>query len=195
MDSLFFHPKVVHLPIALGLILPFLTLGLLIAWKRAWLPKRTLVIALILQSLLVASGAVAMQTGEADEDRVERVMSERPIETHEELAEVFVWTEVGVLGVLALGLLIPAEAVATALLSAAILGSAVGGILTVQVGEAGGALVYKHNAGAAYSQGTQPGSAEQTGEGGSFWLGGGGEGGDDDDDDHDDDHEVDEHDH
>ncbi|MBK8011754.1 MAG: hypothetical protein IPK13_10400 [Deltaproteobacteria bacterium] len=65
MDTLFFHPKIVHVPMALGILMPFIAGGIALAWWRKWLPARTWVLAVVLQSVLVASGIVALQTGEA----------------------------------------------------------------------------------------------------------------------------------
>ena len=41
MDTLPLHPKIVHLPIALAVLMPLITAGLLIAWWRDMLPRRT----------------------------------------------------------------------------------------------------------------------------------------------------------
>ena len=40
METLPLHPKIVHLPIALAVLMPLITAGLLIAWWRDMLPRR-----------------------------------------------------------------------------------------------------------------------------------------------------------
>lgn len=147
------HPKWVHIPIALGVLMPLIAGGALIAWWRGWLPHRVWLGAVALQAVLVGSGIVALRTGEADEERVERVVPEAVIEAHEEAAERFVLGAGAVLaamlGAAALGLRRPALATATVatLGTLAVLG------LGYQTGQAGGDLVYRHGAAQAFTQG------------------------------------------
>lgn len=151
MEELLFHPKVVHLPIALAVLMPLVAGGLALAWWRKWLPRRAWVVAIVLQGLLVASGVVAMNTGEVDEDRVERVVAEEHIEEHEEAAEVFVWGSVAVLAFAIAAGAIKKERPALALTAAATIGTLVVFGLGYRVGEAGGELVYEHGAANAYA--------------------------------------------
>jgi hypothetical protein len=87
MDALLFHPKVVHIPMALGVLMPIIAGGLLLAWWRNWLPRRSWFLVIGFQAILFGSGVLALRTGEAEEDRVERVVAERFIEKHEEAAD------------------------------------------------------------------------------------------------------------
>lgn len=162
MDTLFFHPKVVHIPIALGVLMPLLAGGLLVAWWRQWLPVRSWVLVVGLQAILVGSGIIAVQTGESEEERVERVVPEQAIEEHEEAADVFIWASGGVLGLMLLALAIsrskaglPTAAVAT-LGTLAVLG------LGYRTGQAGGELVYRYSAASIYA-GPGPGAAHSPG--------------------------------
>ena len=41
------HPRLVHLPIALSVLMPLVTSGLLLAWWRGWLPRRAWVVAVV----------------------------------------------------------------------------------------------------------------------------------------------------
>ena len=147
------HPLIVHLPMALAALMPLVTGGLLLAWWRGYLPKRTWLVAAALQLALFASGLVAMQTGETDEERVEHVVAEAAIERHEEAAELFTWSAGVLLAVALLPLVMRNERLAR-----------VGGLLTFtgacvllglgyRVGSAGGELVYRHGAAAAYAAG------------------------------------------
>lgn len=71
---------------ALGVLMPLVAGGLLLSWWRGWLPARSWLIAVLLQGVLLGSGAVAMNTGEDEEERVEQVVAEHLIEAHEEAA-------------------------------------------------------------------------------------------------------------
>jgi hypothetical protein len=154
MDQLLFHPKVVHLPVALAVLMPLVAGGLAVAWWRGWLAKRAWVVAVVLQAILVASGFVAMRTGEAEEERVEGVVAERFIEAHEEAAEVFVWAGVAVLALTLGAGVVRRERLARGLAVGATIGTLVVLGLGYRVGEAGGSLVYEHGAASAY---TSPG--------------------------------------
>jgi uncharacterized membrane protein len=150
MDQLFFHPKVVHLPMALAVLMPLVSAGVLLAWWRGWLPRRVWIGVLLLQAALVGSGAVAMNTGEREEDRVEQIVAEERIEAHEESAEVFVWAGAAVLLLMAVPLVLPEGRARQAVLIGAFLGTLVVFGLGYQTGEAGGRLVYQHGAAQAY---------------------------------------------
>ncbi|ACY13894.1 DUF2231 domain-containing protein [Haliangium ochraceum] len=163
MDSLFFHPKVVHLPIALGVLMPLLAGMILLAWWRTWLPARSWVLVIALQAILLASGLMAMQTGESEEDRVERVVPEVAIEEHEEAADVFVWASGGVLGVMLLALALSRSKAGMPIAALATLGTLAVLGLGYRTGQAGGELVYRHNAASVYAGATQ-GAANQRGE-------------------------------
>ncbi|MBK8012419.1 MAG: hypothetical protein IPK13_13800 [Deltaproteobacteria bacterium] len=163
MDTLFFHPKVVHVPIALGVLMPLLAGGVLLAWWRQWLPARSWVLVVALQGILLGSGIVALQTGESEETRVERVVPEHAIEEHEEAAEVFVWACGVVLGLMLLGLAVRRSRVGLPTAAVATLGTLAVLGLGYRTGQAGGDLVYRHNAASAYTNSAQgsTGSPEQ----------------------------------
>lgn len=153
MDSLLFHPKLVHIPVALAILMPLVAGTLLLAWWRGWFPRRVWVLAIALQAALVGSGLLALRTGAMEADRVERIVGEQVIEAHEEAAEVFVWSAGAVLALMigagalarrAAGL--PAAAVAT-LGTVLVLG------LGYRTGQAGGELVYRYGAAQAYANG------------------------------------------
>ena len=83
------HPAVVHLPIALAVLLPLAAVGLVLAIGRQFVPARAWAFVVLLQLLLAGSAWLAIETGEHEEDRVEHVVAERFIESHEEAAERF----------------------------------------------------------------------------------------------------------
>jgi hypothetical protein len=153
------HPIVVHLPIALAVLMPVISAGILIAWARGALQRRTWVLAIALQALLVGSAIAALRSGEAEEDRVEATVPEAAIEAHEEAAEGFVIAAAVVL-VLALGAgLIRRDSAARAVATLATVGTL--GVLGLgyRTGKAGGELVYRHGAAAAYTSAPAPGAS------------------------------------
>jgi uncharacterized membrane protein len=142
------HPAVVHFPIVFATLLPFVALLGLWAVRRGISPLRAWAIPAALALALTASAWVALETGEAEEDRVEAYVGEAAIHTHEEAAERFLL----VAGVLALvagaGLLSGTVGSAARLVATA--GSVLVLVAGVQVGAAGGELVYEHGAAQAY---------------------------------------------
>lgn len=146
MDGLFFHPKLVHVPIALGVLMPLVSGGLLLAWWREWLPRRGWLVAVALQATLLVSGVMALRSGEAEEERVEDVVAERFIEAHEEAAEGFVWASGGVLAMMLLAAALGSRRASFPFASAATLGTIVVLGLGYRTGDAGGRLVYQHGA-------------------------------------------------
>ncbi len=153
MDQLFFHPKVVHVPMALAVLMPLVAGGVLLAVWRRWLGRRAWVGVVLFQAILVGSGALAMNTGEREEERVERVVAESYIESHEEAAEVFVWASAAVLLLMVLPLALPEGQPRQAMLLGAFLGTSIVFGLGYEAGEAGGKLVYEHGAAQAYAGG------------------------------------------
>lgn len=150
MDALFFHPKVVHVPMALGVLMPLIAGALAFAWWRNWLPWRAWLVAVALQIVLVASGVAALRTGEVEEERVERVVSESLIEAHEEAAEVFVWGSGAVLALMVAAAAFGQKRSGQRIAAIATLGTFVVLGLGYRTGHAGGSLVYEHGAAQAY---------------------------------------------
>ena len=148
------HPAVVHLPLALAALMPPLALLAWLAVRRGWLPRRAWLGVVLLQASLAGGGWLALETGEEEEERVERVVAERFIEDHEEHAERFVGVAAGVLALAAVGVLGgplgAAARLATGLAGLALLA------LAVTVGHSGGELVYRHGAAQAYVEAAGP---------------------------------------
>lgn len=151
------HPAVVHFPLVLMFLLPLFAIGAVWAIQRGTRARQAWALPLGLSAALVASAFVALRTGEAEEDRVEAVVSEAVLHEHEEAAERFLVLS-GVLLLVAAAGLVPGDLgrAARYLTVAASIGVAVAG---VQVGAAGGELVYRHNAASAYTA-TTPASAQ-----------------------------------
>jgi len=151
MDALLFHPKLVHVPIALAVLMPLVAGGLALAWWKAWLPRQVWWVAVALQAILVVSGLAALKSGEADEDRVEQVVSESLIEAHEARAQAFVIAGATVLAAMAAAALLESNRAATRAATLSTLGTVLVLQLGYQTGQAGGELVYTHGAAQAYT--------------------------------------------
>lgn len=151
MDTFFFHPKVVHLPMALGVLMPLVAAGLTLAWWRRWLPWRAWLVAIGLQVALVVSGVAALRSGEAEEERIERVVPEAALESHEEAAVGFVWASGAVLVVMLVAAAFGRRGFAPAVAAVATVGTLAVAGLGYRTGQAGGSLVYEHGAARAYA--------------------------------------------
>lgn len=151
------HPAVVHFPIVLTFLLPIAALGALWHGRRRPGGRGAWMLTTALAGALTASAWLAVQTGERDQEGVERVVPEAPLEDHEEAAERFLLLSAGVLVVAGTGLLRGRLGRAARLAATAgAFGLAVAGTL---VGHSGGKLVYRYGAAAAHSPGN-PGTGE-----------------------------------
>lgn len=148
------HPAVVHFPIVFAVLLPLVAVGALWAIRRGTAPRRAWAFPVAVAGALAISAFVAVRSGEAQQERVERVVSDRPLESHEEAAELFLVLSGVLLLVAGIGL---APGVAG---RAARMVGTVGTVVLLgagyQVGASGGDLVYRHGAASAYAQ-TGPG--------------------------------------
>ncbi|MFT3915551.1 MAG: hypothetical protein QM704_15985 [Anaeromyxobacteraceae bacterium] len=144
------HPRLVHLPIALAVLMPLVTSGLLLAWWRGWLPRRAWVVAVVLQGALVVGGIAAIRSGEGDEKRAQTVVTEAQLEEHEDAGKALTGAGLVVLALAAAGLLVKAEGAGRAAAAAAVAGSLVVLLLAWRAGELGGRLVYVHGGASAW---------------------------------------------
>jgi len=158
MEGIPLHPAIVHLPIGLSVVMPLIAAAIGVALLKGWATKPMWLVVVALQAVVLVGGLAAMNTGEEEEEVVEKVVDERFIEEHEEKAEVFVWSA-GITLALSAAVLVlgpqqvGAAALVTALAAAVTLG------LGYRVGHSGGELVFKHGAAAAYTGGAAVGGA------------------------------------
>jgi uncharacterized membrane protein len=147
------HPAVVHFPIVLMILYPLVLLVALLTIRRGAAARPVWATVLAVALLLVASTWVATRTGQQEEERVEDVVPENAIETHEEQAELFLWLTLGTSAVTALGLaggrLGRGMRWAALAASLALLGAG------WQVGHTGGELVYRYDAASVHTQSAQ----------------------------------------
>jgi uncharacterized membrane protein len=145
------HPIIVHFPIAITFILPFIIVVFAFMIRSNKMAPKSWLIVTVLQLFVVVTGYVALETGENEEDVVEKIVSKKLIHEHEEAAEIFVGSTV-----LALVLSVAAFFIRKEIsfpLKLAIAGlTIISSYLAYRTGELGGGLVYKHGAAAAYSE-------------------------------------------
>lgn len=144
------HPIVIHFPLALTFLLPFLVLVFAWAIRAGKMSKELWLVIICLQALITASGYLALETGETDEDKVAAVVGKKLIHEHEEAAEVFVGATVISL----------AAGVAAWFLRPEFQDKARGVVLLVSLiplffawrtGKLGGEIVYFHGGGSAHA--------------------------------------------
>lgn len=157
-----FHPSIVHFPIALTFILPVLILIFAFMIKSKKMTHQTWLIIIGLQLATTITGYISLDSGENEEERVEKVLEKKLIQEHEEAAEIFVGATV-----IALVLSVAAYFLRTEIQFfvqlAICLVSLVSCFLAYTTGKLGGELVYRHGAAGAYVRSSQP--TEAAGEG------------------------------
>ena len=138
------HPAIVHFPIVFTILLPFVALGAFWAIRRGARPARAWAVPLLAAIAVSLSAWVAVQTGEADEERAEDIAGEQVLHSHEEAAERFLLLSGGVVLLMAAGLLrgVPGKA-GRVVASTAALGLVLAGY---QVGHSGGRVVFGDSA-------------------------------------------------
>ena len=159
------HPSIVHFPVVLAFLLPLFVAGAIWAIRRGANARRAWLLPLASSAALALSAYVAVQTGGRDGERVERVVSEQAVESHEEMAEAFLAGSAVIVAVALTGLVggVPGR-VARVLTG---VGAVVLAGLVVRVGHSGGQLVYRYGAAAAYTSQPTGATRERGGELGS----------------------------
>jgi uncharacterized membrane protein len=159
------HPAVVHFPIVLMVLLPFVTAGALLAIRRGARPTRAWAAPVAAATALTLSSWLAVETGEGEDEKVEPVVAESSLHRHEQGAERFLLLSGVLLVITAAGLLrgVPGRA--------ARLGATAGAlglvVLGAEVGHSGGNLVYRDGAASAYTGGAAAGPMAADREGGN----------------------------
>jgi uncharacterized membrane protein len=143
------HPAIVHFPVVLVFLLPISAVVAIGTIRRGARATRAWMIPLAIAATLSFTSWLAVQTGESQDERVERVVNEQALETHEEAAEAFLTASIVVLLVTAAGV------VRGSIGKFARVASGVGALALVAggayVGHTGGQLVYKYGAASAYA--------------------------------------------
>jgi len=143
------HPAIVHFPIVLAFLLPIFSFGALWAIRRGARFRRAWAIPLALSAALALSSWVAVETGDGQEDRVENVVPDQALDTHEDAAELFLAMSEVLLVVTGIGLV--GGMIGRSARVLATIGAAALVVQVARVGHSGGKLVYQYNAAAAYA--------------------------------------------
>jgi len=144
------HPAIIHFPIVLMMLLPIIAGGALWAIRRGSNIRRAWTIPLVGAAALAASAWLSVETGQQQGERVERIVSEQPVEVHEEAAELFLTLSGALLVVAAAGMI--RGTVGRSARVIATIGTVGLAVAGVRVGATGGELVYTHGAANAYTQ-------------------------------------------
>lgn len=145
------HPALVHFPIVLAMLAPLIAGGFFWAIQTGRLPARAWIAVVALQTVIFGAAWLTAETGEEEEDRVERIVGHDPIEEHEEAAEWFIWIAGITLPIAGAGIF--AGGPGTGARALAIAGTLAAAVAVARVGHTGGELVYKHGAALAYLDG------------------------------------------
>lgn len=142
------HPAVVHFPLVLAVLFPFVAAVALWAYRRPEVGRAAWIGLAAMALLLAGSAWFSIETGQRQEETVESVVAESVINGHEEAAEGFLVASIVLTAVILLGLA-PGRAGTWARYL-----TVPGGVLVLalafRVGGSGGALVYEHGAASAY---------------------------------------------
>jgi len=150
MFDLPLHPIAVHFPIVLGVILPVVALVIWWAIRKEYLQQKAWVLVVFLALAYGVSSFVAVELGEEDEDKVEKVVSEKVIEEHEEAGEMIPWIASG-LFLISLAGFVPKNSNRFRLALVVLSLTAI--VPLANTGHTGGQLVYQYGAANAHLSG------------------------------------------
>ncbi|MBL0170209.1 MAG: hypothetical protein IPP90_05660 [Gemmatimonadaceae bacterium] len=146
------HPAIVHLPMALVILLPMTAIVALWSIRRGAAPIKVWGVAAALHAMLALSAWASLATGDQAGEKVENVVAEAPVESHEEAAETFLALSVGALVIALVGL--RKDQIGTAARAAASVATVALLVAGWRVGHSGGQLVYRYGAASAYTDST-----------------------------------------
>jgi uncharacterized membrane protein len=145
------HPLISHFPLVLSVIVPLAALAFAFLIRANKISSSMWLIVVAFMLSLTVSGYVALETGETEEDKVEKVVSKKIIHEHEEAAEIFVGSTVIVLALGIAAFFLRKELQFSVMLAIAGL-ALISTYLGFRTGKLGGELVYVHGAASAYTE-------------------------------------------
>jgi uncharacterized membrane protein len=157
-----FHPSIVHLPIVASIFVPVLGLIFALMIKKHKMAAGGWLIVVGLSAFVTAGAYLALETGEVEEEQVEKVVAERLIGEHEEAAELFAGSTVLVL-VLGLVAFFVKNEFRFQLQVVVVLVASIAVYLAYRTGKLGGELVYRHGAASVYTSDSGAGGNQSHG--------------------------------
>lgn len=151
MSEVPLHPAMVHLPLALSILMPFLAFGVLRMIRSHWVTRKAWLMIVFLQALVFASGFAALRTGEHEEHQTVTYVGSERIGAHEQKARSFLWASAATLGIGVVSVFMLTGRFFFVLQLVLIAGTFVTAGLGVVTGKSGGELVYRFHAGDAYN--------------------------------------------
>jgi uncharacterized membrane protein len=134
----------------LAVLIPLLVAAILIAERWNRVTHRPWLTVPLAAAFLLVSGLIAQQSGSREEERVEAIVPESAIETHEERAETFVWMSAAALVIGLAAAIVRRDRARQGLQWLTLAASLAVAGMALRVGHSGGDLVYVHGAAAAY---------------------------------------------
>lgn len=150
------HPAVVHFPIVLTFILPFLILIFAFMMKIDKMSPQGWLVIIGLQMVVTSMGYLSLETGETEEHNVQKVVSEKLIHEHEEAAEIFVGSTVLALA-LGIAVFFLKREFQFSIQIVIVLITIVSAYLAYRTGYLGGELAYRHGGASIYREMSQEG--------------------------------------
>lgn len=144
------HPAIVHLPLGLIFFAPLVGVLILILAFKDKLTKTILLFLPLVHLVIFAGAFAALETGEDQEDIVEKVVDEKFIEQHEEAAEALFYLSIVAFGSSLIPLTINKKNALKVSLTAIVILQAALLLQAYKTGHSGGELVYIHKAVDAY---------------------------------------------
>ena len=145
------HPAMVHLPLALSFLMPFLALGVLFMIRSHWVTRRAWLAIVFLQALVFASGFAALQTGQNEEHKTVTYVGSERIGAHNQKAQTFLWASAVTLAAGVVAVVFLAGRFFLLCQIALVAGTIITAALGVITGQSGGELVYRYHAADAYT--------------------------------------------
>jgi uncharacterized membrane protein len=143
------HPAIVHFPVVLVFLLPISAAIAIWTIRKGSRAARAWMVPAVIAAALSLTSWLAVETGENQNERVEQVVQEQALDTHEESAEAFFTGSLVLLVVTAAGFF--RGPLGKALRIAATVGAIALVAGGAYVGHTGGQLVYKYGAASAYA--------------------------------------------